>query len=166
MLALDIATSSGIVWDIKNTIHIQTITGDPLFQLDRIEQILESQKIIYSELSDSFNTPNPKTTMQLVMRQGFIHYYIMRNPKNTIKLVQPRIWRSYLGIKNNKTGTKTLQTDIKEYIDITLNVDEVDALGLWLCGKQKQIDYLKKFTFIKHKKLNQDKSEDRQIRWL
>ena len=160
MLALDIAKNLGYAIDYSNNeLVVGTINGDPIFQLRCIYNFIPAVEEIVIEQLNAFNSPNPKTLTVLAQRVGYLTYSLQENYNVIFKT--PAQWRSYLNIKNNKTGSKELQSQIEKTANIYLNIDETDALGLWLCTKQLQVDDLSKYTLVKAKKLNAPSNKKR-----
>jgi len=152
MLALDIAKNLGYCIDYNRELVIGTINGDPIFQLQCIYEFLPVKQDIVIEQLNAFNSPNPKTLITLSQRVGYITYSLQESYNVTFKT--PAQWRGYLRIKNNKTGSKELQTQVEQIANVYLNLDETDALGLWLCAQQLDIQDLVEYRIEKAKKQN------------
>lgn len=155
MLALDVATKTGYCYELKNNLYIGTVEGTPVYQYDFLESIPHFNEVAIEELV-AFNSPNPKTLVSLAMRVGYLHHRFIEN-NVMVSLIHPATWRQNLGVKNSKIGTKDLQAKCREKLNIRLNLDETDALGVWLCAMKMQVDDLVSYNIhlLGHNAVNQ-----------
>src|SRR5690606_563702 len=106
MLALDIATKTGYVYDLGNNLYIGSVEGTPNFQYDFLESIPHNNKIVIEDLI-AFNSPNPRTLAILAMRFGYLKFRFHEENIDVL-FYTPSQWRKYLNIKNSKAGTREL----------------------------------------------------------
>lgn len=158
MLALDIATKMGVAFDEDGQLFVQTVEGDPIFQLEHILE-LGNYNIFIEDLK-ALNSPNPKTLADLSQRVGYIRFSLL-NERCTVEMVHTGTWRKFLGIKSRKRNEikKETKAKVEFNIDFKITDDEADAISIWLYGQQLQYDDLANYTIHKLKKLTQPKNE-------
>jgi Holliday junction resolvasome RuvABC endonuclease subunit len=144
MLALDIATKTGYVYNLGNNLYIGSVEGTPNFQYKFLESIPHGNKIVIEDLI-AFNSPNPRTLAILSMRFGYLKFRFHEENIDVL-FYTPSQWRKYLNIKNSKAGTRELQKMFSELFKMKINLDETDALGLWLCANNLQLADLSSYN--------------------
>ena len=137
MLALDVATKCGVCFDRGTILYIATVVGSPTFQLNWIRLNTTYDAVVIEELV-AFNSKNPKILVNLAQRVGYIYHRFVEDDIS-VEWVHPGTWRKHLGLIQSKAGSRELQIAVKEQFKVTLNLDEIDALGIWLYGAKMKL---------------------------
>lgn len=138
MLALDVATKTGVCFDRGPKLYIATVVGPPTFQYNWITLNTTYDKIIIEELV-AYNAKNPKILVNLAQRVGYLYHRFLEEGFPT-EWAHPGRWRKHLGLMQSKSGSRQLQLLVKEQFKVTLNLDEIDALGIWLYGAKADLE--------------------------
>lgn len=138
MLALDVATKCGVCFDRSPTLYIATVVGSPSFQLNWIKLNTTYQDVVIEELV-AYNAKNPKILVNLAQRVGYIYHHFVEDDI-PVEWAHPGSWRKNLGLIQSKAGSRELQIAVKEQFKVVLNLDEIDAVGIWLYGAKMKLE--------------------------
>lgn len=147
MLALDVATSCGICFDIKKTLHIGTVVGQPTFQYSWLRKNTKYKEVVIEELV-SYNSRQPKILVNLAQRVGYLYNRFIEDEIPTT-WAHPGSWRKNLKLIQSKAGSRELQLSLKETFKTILTLDEVDAVGVWLYRMDKRVIDIADYKIIK-----------------
>lgn len=155
MLALDIATKTGYTYDLGRRLYIGTVEGTPVYQYNFLSSIAHGDEVVVEELV-AYNSRNPRTLVLLSQRVGYLINRFLEEIE-TVKLIHPGTWRKHLQLKQSKIGTRELNSAINTLLNVKLNLDECDSLGVWLCANDMQVTDLVSFDIYKlgHNAVNQ-----------
>jgi len=87
----------------------------------------------------AYNAKNPKILVNLAQRVGYIYHRFVEETV-PVQWVHPGSWRKNLGLIQSKAGSRELQIAVKEQFKVTLNLDEIDAVGIWLYGAKMTLE--------------------------
>ena len=147
MLALDVATKCGVCFDRGTILYIATVVGSPTFQLNWIRLNTTYDDVVIEELV-AFNSKNPKILVNLAQRVGYIYHRFVEDGVKT-RFLHPGSWRKNLGLIQSKAGSRELQLAVKEQFKVTLNLDEIDSLGVWLFGAAMKLEDIVHWKIVK-----------------
>lgn len=157
LIALDVATKTGVATLNKNQINVYYIEGSPVFQIRKIlQEITDGTEIVVEDFS-YFNYRNPATTAQLNQRLG---YLVFRLEEDDLKVSRYNVntVRKYLGVSGSrKKGEqkKLLNASLRQNTGLKLTLDESDAIALLMYNVRIQFSDLHKYVFTKKKRLKE-----------
>lgn len=157
IIALDVATKTGIAILDGNKITVYHIEGSPVFQIRKILQEITNNTEIVIEDFSYFNYRNPATTAQLNQRLGYI---VFRLEEDDLKVSRYNVntVRKYLGVSGSrKTGEqkKLLNHLLRHHTGLKLTTDESDAIALLMYNIRIEFSDLHKYNFVKNKLLKE-----------
>lgn len=157
IVALDIATKTGIATLDGDAITVYYIEGSPVFQIRKIlQEITDDTEIVVEDFS-YFNYRNPVTTAQLNQRLGYI---VFRLEEDGLKVSKYNVntVRKYLGVSGSRKAgeqKKLLQDAMCQASGLKLTPDESDAIALLMYNIRIQLSDLHKYVFTKKKRLKE-----------
>lgn len=157
IIALDVATKTGVAILDDNKITVYHIEGSPVFQIRKILQEITNNTEIVIEDFSYFNYRNPATTAQLNQRLGYI---VFRLEEDDLKVSRYNVntVRKYLGVSGSKkTGEqkKLLNRLMRQHTGLKLTSDESDAIALLMYNIRIEFSDLHKYNFVKNKRLKE-----------
>lgn len=147
MLALDVATKCGVCFDRGPVLYIATVVGSPTFQRDWIFKNTVYDDVIIEELV-AYNAKNPKILVNLAQRVGYIYHRFVEETV-PVQWAHPGSWRKHSGLMQSKSGSRQLQLLVKDKFKVTLNLDEIDSLGVWLFGMLLDLEDISNYRIEK-----------------
>lgn len=157
IIALDVATKTGVAILDGENITVYYIEGSPVFQIRKILQEITNNTEIVVEDFSYFNYRNPATTAQLNQRLGYI---VFRLEEDDLKVSRYNVntVRKYLGVSGSrKTGEqkKLLNHLMRQHTGLKLTTDESDAIALLMYNIRIQFSDLHKYILTKKKRLKE-----------
>jgi len=147
MLALDLATTCGVCFDKRKTLHIGTVVGTPVFQYAWLKKNLKYDSVVIEELV-SYNSRQPKILVNLAQRYGYVYHRFVEDGVD-VNWIHPGTWRKNLSLLQSKAGTRELQIQLRAQHNTIFTLDEVDAVGVWLCAKNLKLIDIVDFKIVK-----------------
>lgn len=153
IVALDIATKSGIAILDNDEMVVYYIEGSPVFQIEEIMKVLEPGTIILVEDFSYFSSINPKTTANLNQRFGYIYWRLVEANYDVHKCNVNSV-RKHLKISSRVKGEvkKQVCDEMRMVCQIPFSTDESDAIALILFYKAMEIEDLKGLKVSKAKR--------------
>jgi len=154
IVALDIATKTGIAIYEDDSILVYYIEGAPTFQMTEIMKVITPGTIVLVEDFSYFSARNPKTTANLNQRFGYI-FWRLTEFGCTVEKCNVNTVRKSLGIKGRKKGEakREVMDAMRMTLQIPLTDDESDAIALLLFHIGLKICDLANFKVSKTKRL-------------
>jgi len=147
LLALDVATSCGVCYNVRKKLYIGTVVGVPSEQYIWVKENTKFNEVVIEELV-SYNSRQPKILVNLAQRVGYLyHRFVEENIP--VRWAHPGSWRKNLSLIQSKAGTRQLQISLKETFKVALSLDEVDAVGVWLFGMQLNVADIESYKIVK-----------------
>lgn len=158
IVALDIATKTGVAILDGQLITVYYIEGSPTYQMGKIlQEITIDTKVVVEDFT-YFNYRNPETTAQLNQRIGYIIWRLIEDSIEVEKYNVNTV-RKFLGVSGSrKKGEqkKLLNKQLRDATGLKLTLDESDAIALLLYNVREQISDLHKYTFVKKKLMREN----------
>lgn len=154
VIALDIATKTGIAILDRNKISVYYICGSPVFQWQQIRREITKNAVVVIEDFSYFNFPNPETTAILNQRLGYLYWRIVEN-KTDVTRYNVNTVRKFLGVKGKKQGEqkKLVKNLICQHSGVRFTADETDAIALIMYHIRVGFSDLHRFQFEKLKRI-------------
>lgn len=158
IVALDIATKTGIVILDGTQVTVYYIEGSPTYQMGKIlQEITIDTKVVVEDFT-YFNYRNPETTAKLNQRIGYIIWRLIEDGIEVEKYNVNTV-RKFLGVSGSRRKgeqKKLLNKRLRDATGLKLTLDESDAIALLLYNVMDKISDLHKYTFVKKKLMREN----------